>query len=367
MMAEKIRVGLVGANSATGSWGARSHVPALHALPEYELLAVATAHEETAQVAAAEFGARLAFSDYHALVAHPEVDLVAVNVRVPYHREIVLAAIGAGKDVFCEWPLGANLAEAEEMATAADQRGVRTFIGLQGRSDPTLLFLRRLLADGYVGEILACNLAVIGTGGIERPASRIWAADRTNGVGTLAIQGGHTLDSFCFSVGEFADLSAIVATRLTHWPISGSSEIVAVTSPDTVVLSGHLAGGAVVAAQIASVPFNGSGARLEIFGTKGTLLLTSASGFNIGPTTLYGGQTGATLAPIEVPSEFVLVPEGTPAGTAYNVAQAYARYVDSMQAGERFDADFGLAVRRHRLLDAIERSSASGSVTAPER
>ena len=107
-MAEKIRVGLVGAHATSGSWGARAHVPALQALPEYALLAIATAHEETARAAASAFGARLAFSDYHALVAHPDVDLVAVNVRVPYHREIVLAAIEAGKDVFCEWPLGAN-------------------------------------------------------------------------------------------------------------------------------------------------------------------------------------------------------------------------------------------------------------------
>ncbi len=360
-MAEKIRVGLVGANAHTGSWGARAHVPALQALPEYELTAICTAHEETAREAAASFGARLAFADYHALVAHPEIDLVAVNVRVPYHREIVLAALNAGKDVFCEWPLGANLAEAEEMAALARQRNVRTLIGLQGRSDPTFLYLRELIAGGEVGQVLSCSVAVIGTGGVARPSSRIWAADRANGVGTLAIQGGHTLDTFCFALGEFAILSASVGTQLRQWPISDTGESVAVTSPDTVLLHGRLEGGAAVAVQVVTVPFHGSGARLEIYGSEGTLVLSCPGGFNIGPSTLAGARGAAPPERLTVPERLRLAPDGTPAGPAMNVAQAYVRYAACLRSGERIDADFELAVRRHRLLEVIQRSSDSGA------
>jgi predicted dehydrogenase len=361
-VAEKIRVGLVGANAHTGSWGARSHVPALKALPEYELTAVCTAHEETAREAAGAFGAELAFSDYRAMVAHPDVDLVAVNVRVPYHREIVTAAIEAGKDVFCEWPLGANLAEAEEVAALARSRAVRTMIGLQGRSDPTLMYLRELVENGYVGQVLACNIAAIGTGGVSRPASRMWAADRKNGVGTLAIQGGHTLDSFCFCLGEFAELSGRVATQLSRWPISDTGDTVSVTSPDNVLLHGRLENGAVVSAYVASEPFNGSGTRLEVYGTDGSLFLSSSSGLNIGPNKLFGAPQDAPPAALHVPEHFTLVPEGTPAGTPFNVAQAYARYADCLRSGESIDAGFELAVRRHRLLDAIQRSSDEGAV-----
>lgn len=361
-MAEKIRVGLVGANASTGSWGARSHVPALAALPDYELRAICTAHDDTARAAAAAYGAALAFSDYHLLVAHPEIDLVAVNVRVPYHREIVLAAVAAGKDVFCEWPLGANVAEAEEMAAAAKVRAVRTMIGLQGRSDSTLLYARELIDSGYLGQVLSCSLAVIGTGGAERPSSRIWAADRRNGVGTLAIQGGHTLDSFCFCLGEFAELSGRVSTQVNEWRISDTGGTVAVTSPDTVLLSGRLESGAVVSACVTSVPYNGSGARLEIYGTNGSLFLSSPGGFNIGPSRLFGSQQGAPPAEMDVPARFTLVPEGTPAGTALNVAQAYVRYADCLRAGEPIDATFDLAVRRHRLLQAIQDSSDEGVV-----
>src|SRR5713226_8607194 len=107
-MATKIRVGIVGATITTGGsgWGAHAHVPALHALPEYELKAVCTAHEETAKASAAAFDAGLAFHDIEDMLAHPDIDLVVVSVRVPGHNDLVVKALRAGKSVFCEWPLG---------------------------------------------------------------------------------------------------------------------------------------------------------------------------------------------------------------------------------------------------------------------
>src|SRR3712207_51312 len=141
-MADQIRVGIVGATLTPGGsgWGANAHIPALKVLPEFMLKAVCTAHEDTASVAAAAFGAELAFHDINAMVAHPDIDLVVVSVRVPSHYGLVMTALAAGKAVFCEWPLGANLAEAEAMAGLAHARALRTMVGLQARSDPTLLY-----------------------------------------------------------------------------------------------------------------------------------------------------------------------------------------------------------------------------------
>ena len=104
IVADRIRVGIVGATVTPGGsgWGANAHVPALQALPNYELKAVCTAHAETAKASAEKFGADLAFHDINQMAAHPEVDLVTVVVRVPWHKELVLAAIGAGKPVCCE-------------------------------------------------------------------------------------------------------------------------------------------------------------------------------------------------------------------------------------------------------------------------
>src|SRR5579859_6574407 len=110
-MPAKLRVGIVGATVTVGGsgWGAHAHVPALNALPDYELKAVCTAHAETARASAAAFGAELAFNNFEDMVARPDIDLMTVVVRVPGHRALVVRALEAGKAVFCEWPLGATL------------------------------------------------------------------------------------------------------------------------------------------------------------------------------------------------------------------------------------------------------------------
>ncbi|HVA26234.1 MAG TPA: Gfo/Idh/MocA family oxidoreductase, partial [Chloroflexota bacterium] len=127
-MAARIRVGIVGATTTVGGsgWGAHAHVPALRALPDYELRAVCTAHADTALAAREAFGAELAFHDFEDMLARPDIDLVAVVVRVPGHYDLVEAALHAGKRVFCEWPLGATLAEAESLAQLATERSLLT-------------------------------------------------------------------------------------------------------------------------------------------------------------------------------------------------------------------------------------------------
>src|SRR5713226_4774814 len=127
-MAEPLRLGVVGANPNV-AWASRTHLPALLALPEFELAAVCTTQRESAEAAAAKYEARHAYWNYRDLVADPEVDVVDVCVRVPYHHEIVMAALEAGKHVYCEWPLGANVAQAVEIAELAAKRRVHTMVG----------------------------------------------------------------------------------------------------------------------------------------------------------------------------------------------------------------------------------------------
>src|SRR5262245_24714380 len=117
-MAKKIRLGFVGAN-VKSTWASQSHYPALRASPDVEMTAVCTTRPETAEEARKAFGAKLAFTDFREMVKSPEIDAVAVVVRVPLHYEPTKAAIEAGKHVYTEWPLGRTTAEAEELAALA--------------------------------------------------------------------------------------------------------------------------------------------------------------------------------------------------------------------------------------------------------
>ncbi len=123
-MEHRIRVGIVGADASGQGWAPLSHLPALKLLPEYEIAAVCTAHADTAAAAAAKYGVARAFHDYNTMVREPDIDMVSVVVKVPAHHGAVMAALDARKHVYCEWPLGANLAEAEAMA---GPRRKRTF------------------------------------------------------------------------------------------------------------------------------------------------------------------------------------------------------------------------------------------------
>src|SRR5256885_1853986 len=147
-------VGIIGVSPVRG-WAATAHIPALRALPNYEIRALSGHSPESARAAGEAFGVSAVFSDPKQLVSQPDIDVVAVTVKVPHHRELVSAAIAAGKAVYCEWPLGRDLDDARAMAALAAKQGVRTVVGLQARQAPAIEVVQELLADGYVGEVLA--------------------------------------------------------------------------------------------------------------------------------------------------------------------------------------------------------------------
>ena len=95
----KIGLGVVGASAKYG-WGMRAHMPAILALPEYNLIAVCTTSEETAKASAEKYGSKKYYWDYNKLIADPDVEVVDVCVKAPSHFEVAMAALDAGKHVF---------------------------------------------------------------------------------------------------------------------------------------------------------------------------------------------------------------------------------------------------------------------------
>ena len=252
-MAHKIRLGFVGAN-VHATWASQSHFPALLASPDVELTAVCTTRPESAEEARQALGAKLAFHDFRAMVASPEIDAVDVVVRVPLHYEPTRAAIEAGKPVYTEWPLGRTTAEAEELATLARVKGVPTMVGLQSRVSPTLMYMKEQIEAGYVGEVLSCHATAMRDGAVARPSSRTWQRDASLGANTLTIANGHVIDALRFVAGNFARVACLVTTQARHWYETDTQQRVEVTSPDNVLVSGQLTSGAVASVHAAAVP-----------------------------------------------------------------------------------------------------------------
>jgi len=358
-MANKIRLGLIGA-SVKGTWSARSHLPALRASSDVELTAVCTTRAESAEAARQAYGARLAFHDYREMIASPEIDAVAVVVRVPSHYEPTKAALEAGKHVYCEWPLGRTTSEAEELSALARSTGLVTAIGLQARVNPALMYMKEQIETGFVGEVMAVHVSLFREGVLSRPSHRTWQRDAELGANTLTIANGHTTDAMRFVVGELSQLSAVVATRARQWLDTGTGKMLDVTSPDNVVLSGVFANGAVASVHIGAIPFAGSGYRMEIYGREGTLVASGEDSPQLSDVFLHAAKHGNALEPMPVPPRFAFATSGTPSDEAFNVGQMYKLFAEAIRGGASKQPTFETALVLHRLIDAISLSSVSG-------
>ncbi len=356
-------VGIIGVNPAWG-WAATAHIPALRALPNYEIRAISARNAESARGAGEAFGIKAVFPDHEQLVIQPDIDVVAVTVKVPHHRELVTAALAAGKAVYCEWPLGRDLDEARAMAALAVEKGLRTVVGLQARQAPAVEFIQQLLSDGYVGEVLSTSMVGLSVVGDTLVQPNAYMLDKANGANLLTVAFGHSLDILNHVLGEFADLSAVSDLRRPLITIEGTGEKIVKTAPDQVAVIGTLTSGATASIHIREAVAGGTGFLWEINGTDGTLRITADAALpEIFPLTVAGAQGRNEPAELAVPTALtqkwptLTSLEGAP---AFNVARAYAAFAADIDNGTHTVPDFADAVRRHEVIAAIESSAASG-------
>jgi len=351
-MTKRIRVGIIGANPDRG-WAAQAHIPALQSLPEdFEITALSTSRRASADAASTRFGVALAFDNHQDLVNSAEVDVVAITVKVPHHVELAIAALTAGKAVYCEWPLGNGLREAEQLAALAKTKGVLAVAGLQARAAPPVLYVRDLVRQGYVGEVLSTTLIGSGMGwGRAVEPDNVYMNDRKNGATLLSIALGHAADALCYCLGEVRELSATMTMRRKSFTIAGTDESRPMNADDQVCVAGLLESGAALSIHYRGGRSRGTNLLWEINGTEGDLQVTADGGqAQIFELTVRGGN-GAQSSLEALP---------VPHGPGTNVAQAYARFARDYREGTHLCPTFDDAVTRHRMLDAIEKAAATG-------
>jgi predicted dehydrogenase len=354
MRPDVIGVGVVGANPDRG-WAARSHLPAIVAQPDLRLTAVATTRIETARAAADRFGADRAFDSAAELIDCPDVEVVVVAVRVPYHRALVTAAAEAGKQVYCEWPLGVDLDETEHLAATARVAGVRTAIGLQARSAPELRLLRDVVDSGGIGAVVSCSATAYSARGSDPvTASKRYLFDASTGANLLTIETGHLLDAVAFVTGEPAHLRGYARTRRPEVATTDGGTLVN-TTPDSVVACWVTANGAPVAISVSQGTHAVETTELTVVGTAGALRLvtTAPGGIQMAPAKLFRSAGNRPFAHFDVPTAYRrAVDPGV--STAVNVAEALSAFADELRSETRSVPDFDDAVVRHESLAIID-------------
>jgi len=364
MAERRIRIGIIGANGGTDRWGARAHIPAVLALPEAELVAVCTSREDTARRAQQRTGAPLAFWDYEAMVRSPEIDLVTVAVRISLHYPIVMAALQAGKHVFCEWPLALNATQATEMCQLAQAQRVINAVGTQARFSPGIMYGKALMEESYVGKPLLYHMTHFLSGAIEpRPSHRWWSTRAEEGGGALLIALGHALDVVCWYLGEVQALCGSVQTLVPETRFTDTGEVVRVDAVDTIACMARLANGVNGTVHVSNACKGGGGFRLEVYGTEGRLRVESSHMVQYSPARVFGARGHDHWQELPVPARFSQVSELPSDSQAFQVAQLLRRCLQASASGEDFHPNFAEAVTLHRTIEALMQSSKRGTWT----
>jgi predicted dehydrogenase len=350
---KEICVGVVGANHNAG-WAKMSHVPAIKSLPGLKLAAVATRNEQSAREAAQAFGAHRWFADPFAMIRDDLIDVITIAVNVPAHRDLVHAALGAGKAVYCEAPLGRNVAEAEEMAIAVGS--LHTAIGLQGRHNPAARRAAELVSSGRIGRPLTATIVSPTFGfGPEMPIAHDLFNKSSSGANLLTINGGHTLDLVEAVLGPIVEVDAQSEIR---WPIvklTETGEQSARETADYFGIVGKTRSGAAFTARLeAGVPPENVRFSFKVTGSNGWLSLTSNHpyGFQAGDLKLTSSIAFDEPVPAAVPDSFM--------GAAINVGQVYAQLVRDLHAGTYKTPGFQRALHNVRLIEAVRRAAELG-------
>jgi predicted dehydrogenase len=349
----EIRVGIIGADNRR-SWAKRSHVPGVKGLSGLRLVAVATRNEQLAREAAEAFDVDRWFSDPFAMIRDERIDVITVAVKVPAHRELVLAALDADKAVYCEAPLGRTVSETEEIARAGRSR--HTAIGLQGRLHPAVRRAADLIASGQIGRPLNARVVSSTVGfGPEMPSAYDLFNKASSGANLLTITGGHTLDVVEAILGPIVEVDA--RTEIL-WPTVKLTDIgkeVSRETPDHVNVLGKTHSGAVFTADMIGgvapedVRFN-----FEVRGSEGWLNLASDHpyGFQAGDLTL---TSNVAFVRPEKPAV-----AGGFEGAAISVGEIYAQLGRDLHEGTYNTPGFEHALHNARLLEAVTRAAGRG-------
>lgn len=233
---------------------------------------------------------------------------------------------------------------------------------MQARSAPVIRYVRDLIRDGYVGEVLSTTLvgsAMIGAATSSERQSYLY--DRETGATAFTIPFGHAMDALCWVLGDFSEVEGRLEARRKVFTIQETGEERTMKAADQIVIGGLLKSGAVVNVHYRGGLCRGTNLMWEINGTEGDLRITADNGhMQMVDLSLWGGRGDDTkLSCMDVPRRYRTMPSYV-TGFPVNVGEAYARFAQGPNASDTVPG-FAEAVKHHRLLDEIARAAATGN------
>jgi predicted dehydrogenase len=386
----QLRVGMIGYEfmgaAHSQAWRTVNHA---FDLPLSARMSVICGRDEAkVSAAAAKLGWAEYSTDWRAVLARDDIDLVDICSPGNTHAEIALAALAAGKHVLCEKPLANTVAEAREMAQAAARaqtRGVRAMCGFNYRRTPAVALMRQLVAAGRIGELRHVRAVYLQDWIVDPQFPLVWRLRReVAGSGALGDIGAHIVDLTQFVTGQLITrVSALTETFVKQRPLptasaglaaegNGSAGLGDVTVDDAALFLARLDGGAVAtyeATRFATGRKNGL--RVEINGSKGSLAFDfeRMNELEFYDATLPSAEQGFTRVLVTEPDHPYMAawwPAGHPIGYEHTFTHEVRDLIAALAADQDPTPSFADALQIQLVLDAVERSAAGGSWTDVE-
>jgi len=357
MKRSPVGIGIIGTGFAR-----TTQIPGFRDCMGAKVVAIASRNRERAEVIAKEFAIEHVAGDWQELVRHPDVDLVSIVTPPSTHMEITLAALEEGKAVLCEKPMALNAGQAARMVEKAKAAGKLALIDHELRFLNSRRVMRGMLQTGAIGTVRHCNYVFRSDyrGVLDRGWD--WWSDQAMGGGALGAIGSHVVDSFRWILStEVTKVLGMLTTHIKQRLDKASGTMRPVTTDDEAKLlfrfsDGPHTEGATGAASISVVESGKYENRLEVYGTKGALMVEETAELWLSPT------GSGTWRPVQVDQDHMA--QGMREGswsrgfTAFSVA-----ICEALRAGKttvKDAATFEDGYRVQLALDAIRASNESG-------
>ncbi len=344
-----------------------------HPLPfRIKLVGACAPSEASRAVALESAGYEFATPDYRDLLERPDIHIINVCTPNYLHKEHAMAAIGAGKHVYCDKPLAMTGSDAQEMADLARESGLTCQVTFHNRFCPALLRARQLVEDGFLGDVLSFRAVYLHTGynDPKRPIS--WKMRReTSGAGALLDLGTHIIDIIRWLAGDFGKVNARFRTLIKERPThAGSPELVPVTVDDMAMMQVELPNGALGSIEVSRIATGATDdLRFEINGSRGSIAfdLMDANWLSVYDDTraggVYGGERGWQRVETtqNYPKPAVLPGGKAPVGwMRFHIASLYS-FVSNVVGSRPGDPSFDDGAAVQRICDAAIASNQGGS------
>ena len=210
-MPRKVRVGMVGTSMIADFM----HLPSLKGHAQAELVAVCGRDEKRLEELASKYAIPRRFRDYHEMIERGDLQALVIAVPDDLHYGVTTEALNAGLHVLCEKPLAMNAAQAKEMLSRAESKGVVHMTFFTYRWLPAYRYAVRLIGEGYVGRCLQFEARYLA--GDARGNRYGWTFDRQRSNGVLANLGSHMIDLARLCVGEITRVFGHPTPSSTNW------------------------------------------------------------------------------------------------------------------------------------------------------